>query len=351
VTDSLLQWAVGPFNGNVASCSVTLPNPVQKGSLLVWVAAFSNTAGSATGVICTGCPFLFPTNGVPIISDTSGNKWWVSTGLQNLPASLCMPYAGAYATARTAGTVSVSVNTLHLDLCNTLNLSGFSPGTSLPALGAMWLLEFGTTFQPLYGASKVLSPVIGSGSYNDTAFDSTLGDLVSKLTPISNGFYPSGFTTFVVPIIDFNGVPSYIKQHITYHQAPRLAVSVAALDGSVPTLMPFSFPSSPLHWQLVSTTTAGGNGFGCAYKFKPSMVSTTPMSPDPPDANNAQLWDTSTFMEEWFVSPPSLAPPPTRQKPRDDNLALGSARQHGTGKGQSSSVQYSKRTGVRGTYS
>jgi hypothetical protein len=42
--------------------------------------------------------------------------------------------------------------------------------------------------------------------------------------------------------------------------------------------------------------------------------------------------------------------PPTRQFPRDDNLALGTVRQADTGPGPSS-VQFSKRTGVRGTYS
>jgi hypothetical protein len=42
--------------------------------------------------------------------------------------------------------------------------------------------------------------------------------------------------------------------------------------------------------------------------------------------------------------------PPTRQKPRDDNLALGAVRQAGTAPGPSS-VQHSKRVGVRGTYS
>lgn len=42
--------------------------------------------------------------------------------------------------------------------------------------------------------------------------------------------------------------------------------------------------------------------------------------------------------------------PPTRQKPRDDNLALGAVRQ-GAGKGRSSSVQNSNRQGTAGTYS
>jgi DNA-binding beta-propeller fold protein YncE len=42
--------------------------------------------------------------------------------------------------------------------------------------------------------------------------------------------------------------------------------------------------------------------------------------------------------------------PPTRQKPRDDNLALGAVRQR-VGKGQPSSVQNSYRQGFAGTYS
>jgi hypothetical protein len=42
--------------------------------------------------------------------------------------------------------------------------------------------------------------------------------------------------------------------------------------------------------------------------------------------------------------------PATRQKPRDDMLALGAPRQTGNGPGQASSVQNSYRVGTRGTY-
>jgi YVTN family beta-propeller protein len=47
---------------------------------------------------------------------------------------------------------------------------------------------------------------------------------------------------------------------------------------------------------------------------------------------------------------PSSSAPPTRQKPRDDNLALGAPRQR-VGKGQPSSTQNSYRQGFAGTYS
>jgi hypothetical protein len=53
----------------------------------------------------------------------------------------------------------------------------------------------------------------------------------------------------------------------------------------------------------------------------------------------------------WLIVPPTSAvAPPLRQKPRNDNLALGAARQR-VGAGQPSSRQYSYRQGIAGTYS
>jgi hypothetical protein len=51
-----------------------------------------------------------------------------------------------------------------------------------------------------------------------------------------------------------------------------------------------------------------------------------------------------------LITGASTVVPPTRQKPRDDNLALGAPRQR-VGRGQPSSVQSSYRQGPRGSYS
>lgn len=138
---------------------------------------------------------------------------------------------------------------------------------------------------------------------------------------------------------------------------PLLVVSghnTLNVPGPVPQFSPVPTPPSPkARWtafDLSGTDAINLTTYGISYRLNPTVDECINVLP---------VWDYSPYeggnpdlAQEQLIAffSVSSTPPPTRQKPRDDNLSLGAARQR-VGKGQPSSVQNSYRVGGRGTYS